>query len=60
VILLNLGDSAVDWQVRLWTKTDDYWDVVDSATRSVKVALDEAGLGIPFPQIDVHMDSPVA
>ncbi len=60
VILLNLGDSSVDWQVRVWTKTDDYWDVLDAATRSVKVALDEAGLGIPFPQLDVHLDSPVA
>jgi len=60
IILLNLGDSALDWQVRVWTNTDDYWDVVDAATRCVKVALDEAGLGIPFPQIDVHLDSPAA
>ncbi len=60
VILLNLGDSSVDWQKKVWTKTDDYWDVLDAATRSVKVALDEAGLGIPFPQLDVHLDSPVA
>jgi len=60
IILLSLGDSALDWQMRVWTKTENYWDVVDAATRSVKVALDEAGLGIPFPQIDVHLDSPVA
>jgi len=58
IILLNLGDSSVDWQVRVWTNTDDYWDVVDAATQCVKVALDEAGMGIPFPQIDVHLDSP--
>jgi len=56
VILLNLGDSSVDWQVRVWCETDAYWDVLDAATRQVKVELDKAGLGIPFPQMDVHMD----
>jgi small conductance mechanosensitive channel len=59
VILLNLGDSSVDWQVRVWCNTSDYWTVWDAATRAVKAALDEAGLGIPFPQMDVHLDAPV-
>ena len=56
VILLNLGDSAVDWQVRIWCKTEDYWDVLESGVYHVKKALDEAGIGIPFPQMDVHLD----
>ena len=60
VILLNLGDSSVDWQVRVWANTEDYWTVLDAATRQVKRSLDEAGLGIPFPQVDVHMDNPAA
>ncbi len=59
IILLKLGNSSVDWQVRVWVKTEDYWDVVDAGTRAVKMALDEAGLGIPFPQMDVHLDAPV-
>jgi len=59
IILLSLGGSSVDWQVRVWCNTDDYWVVWDAATKCVKEALDEAGLGIPFPQMDVHLDAPV-
>ena len=55
IILLNLGDSSIDWQVRIWTATETYWDVLDAGTRAVKMALDAAGIGIPFPQMDVHM-----
>ena len=58
VILLNLGNSSVDWQVRVWTNTEDYWVVWDAATKAVKEALGEAGIGIPFPQMDVHLDPP--
>lgn len=56
VVLTGLGDSAVDWQVRVWANTADYWAVRDATTRAVKLALDEAGLGIPFPQMDVHLE----
>ena len=59
ILLLDLGNSSVNWAVRVWTKTADYWPVRDALTRAVKVALDEAGLAIPFPQMDVHMDAPV-
>ena len=54
--LLELADSSINWQVRVWTKTEDYFAVKDSLTRAVKVALDQAGIGIPFPQMDVHLD----
>ena len=40
----------------MWTKTAEFWDVKQAATRAVKVGLDEAGIGIPFPQMDVHLD----
>lgn len=56
VLLTGLGDSSIDWQVRAWCKTDDYWDVKDALTHAVKDALDAAGIGIPFPQRDVHID----
>ena len=56
VILLSLGGSSVDWQVRVWAKTSEYWGVLDAGTRQVKQALDAAGIGIPFPQLDVHLD----
>jgi small conductance mechanosensitive channel len=54
----KLNDSSVDFIVRPWTKTDDYWSVYWSMTRNVKLALDEAGITIPFPQRTVHHQSP--
>ena len=58
-VLTGLGVSSVDWQVRTWSATGDYWGVRENVTRAVKLALDEAGIGIPFPQVDVHFDGPV-
>lgn len=60
VYLLELADSSVNWVVRFWTNTDDYWAVREALTRAVKTHLDEAGIGIPFPQMDVHLDGAVA
>lgn len=59
VFLKGLGDSSVDWQVRVWCKTGDFWDVWQATIRACKVSLDEAGIGIPFPQQDVHLDETV-
>lgn len=59
VFLKGLGDSSVDWQVRVWCKTADYWDVWQSTVRATKLTLDEVGIGIPFPQQDVHLDEAV-
>jgi len=56
IYLLELGDSSVNWVVRFWTRAEDYWPVREQLTRAVKMHLDEAGLGIPFPQMDVHLD----
>ena len=56
VFLAGLGDSCIDWQVRVWAPTAAYWDVYQDLTFKVKVALDEAGIGIPYPQTDVHLD----
>ena len=53
--LHNLGDSSVDFVVRPWAKTDDYWDVHWDITRAVKVRFDEEGISIPYPQRDVHL-----
>lgn len=60
IYLSELGGSSIDWAVRSWAKTEDYWAVREGVTRAVKMHLDEAGIGIPFPQMDVHMDSPQA
>jgi len=51
----ELGDSSVNFIVRPWVKTEDYWDVYWDITRNVKLRLDEEGISIPFPQRDVHI-----
>ena len=51
----ELGDSSVNFIVRPWVKTDDYWETYWSITRSVKMRFDEEGVSIPFPQRDVHL-----
>lgn len=56
VILLALGASSVDWSVRAWANRDDFGTVKQDLIRAVKVELDQAGIGIPFPQMDVHLD----
>ena len=54
--LVDLGDSSINWSVRVWSNTPDYWAVRERVTQSIKSALDEAGIGIPFPQMDVHLN----
>jgi small conductance mechanosensitive channel len=51
----ELADSSVNFVVRPWVETDNYWDVYWDITRSVKERFDAAGVSIPFPQQDVHM-----
>lgn len=58
-VLTGLGGSSIDWSVRVWVNASDFWGVTDQLTRDVKVALDNAGIGIPFPQMDVHLDGSI-
>lgn len=55
VAVSELGDSSVNFVVRPWVKASDYWDAYFDITCKVKVALDENGITIPFPQRDVHI-----
>lgn len=57
VFLASLGASSVDWQLRIWCNTGDYWDVYQATIRDAKKALEAADIGIPFPQMDVHLDA---
>ncbi len=52
--LHELNDSSVDFIVRPWVKTNDYWDTYWAVTREVKMRFDAEGVSIPFPQQDVH------
>ena len=53
--LSNLGDSSVDFVVRPWVKTADYWRVYFDLTERIKIEFDQEGISIPFPQRDVHL-----
>jgi len=53
--LSALGDSSVNFIVRPWAKTADYWAVFWDITREVKRRFDAEGIGIPYPQRDVHL-----
>ena len=53
--VLELADSSVNFAVRPWVDTGDYWPVYFALHETVKTRFDEAGIGIPFPQHDVHL-----
>ena len=56
IMLTGLGASSVDWVVRVWANTSDFWGMKEDLTRAIKMHLDEAGISIPFPQMDIHLD----
>ena len=52
----ELGASSVDILVRPWVKTTDYFATKCALTENIKLALDDAGISIPFPQMDLHLN----
>ena len=60
IAVSELADSSVNFVVRPWVKTADYWAVYFDLTEKVKLAFDEQGISIPFPQTDVHLYQPSA
>lgn len=57
VVITELADSSVNLALRAWAKTDDYWGVKGDLTKGILEGLPQAGIEIPFPQLDVHMQS---
>lgn len=57
VFVTNLADSSVNLNVRVWMDKTTYWDTVYEVQQSVKVALDDAKINIPFPQTELHIVS---
>lgn len=55
IVVSALADSSVNFTVRLWAKTEDYWGVYFDMIENVKKAFDAEGVSIPFPQRDVHI-----
>jgi small conductance mechanosensitive channel len=55
IFVKKLNDSSVDFAVRVWTENANYWPAFFHVTEQIKKAFDKAGIGIPFPQMDVHL-----
>ena len=49
------GDSAINFIVKAWCKTEDYWTVYYDLLETVKIKFDEEGISIPYPQMDLHV-----
>lgn len=55
VAVFELAESCINFFVRPWVKEADYWDVYCDTTGRIKMALDDAGITMPFPQRDIHI-----
>lgn len=60
VALAELADSSVNFNVRPWVKSEDYWGVRSELLESIKTTFDEKGINIPYPQMDIHVDNKAA
>jgi len=56
IAVAELADSSVNFNVRPWVNSADYWNVRFDVTEKIKLAFDAQGISIPFPQLDVHLD----
>lgn len=54
IFVSELGESSVNFTVRPWANSDNYWPVIFYLNEHVKKAFDREGISIPFPQMDVH------
>ncbi len=55
--LIELGESSVNFVVRPWVKSGDYWPVLFEVQEEIKLRFDAEGISIPFPQRDLHIVS---
>ena len=54
ITVAELGDSSVNFNVRPWVKSGDYWAVRSDLLQKIKLAFDENNISIPYPQMDIH------
>jgi len=50
----ELADSSVNFTVKVWVKSEDYWGIHFDTIEKVKLTFDEKGISIPYPQVDIH------
>ena len=58
VRLVKHNESSLDYTVRAWTETANYWDVYFDLTEGIKKAFDQNGISIPFKQVDLTIKNP--
>ena len=54
--LSQFADSSINFVLRVWVNSPDYWTVTFDVNEAIKKAFEEKGISIPFPQMDVHLD----
>ena len=54
IALAELADSSVNFNVRPWVKSEDYWGVRSELLEQIKITFDKKGINIPYPQMDIH------
>ena len=52
----NYGDSAIEYTLRLWSKSEDYWDVFFAANQKVRECFEANGIEMTYPHLNVHLD----
>ena len=55
-VITGYGESAINYSLRIWVKTEDYWDVYFLVTQRVKQIFDEQGVAMTYPHLNVHLD----
>ena len=55
-VITGYGDSAINYSLRIWVKTPDYWDVYFQVNQRVKQIFDEQGVTMTYPHLNVHLD----
>lgn len=55
IMLLELGESSIDFAVRPWVKSGDYWTTRAALLETIKTRFDQEGISFPYPQRDIHM-----
>jgi len=58
IVVQSIKDGSVNLLIRAWADNRQYWDIYWQQMRSLKEKIEEAGLHIPFPQMDVHLSTP--
>lgn len=54
ITIAELADSSVNFNVRPWVKSGDYWAVRSDLLQKIKLAFDDNGISIPYPKMDIH------